>query len=140
MTIPVVRLAEIVDASNAVAGSASRLQKIARLADLLAQTRPDETEIAVSFLSGAPRQGRIGVGGAAIVEARDVLPSAESSLGLAEVDEAFGQVARRRQGPDRRGFAPDSCAASSSARRGTSRIFWCACCSASCGRAPSRAC
>jgi DNA ligase-1 len=89
-----VRLADLVAASTAVASCASRLQKIARLADLLARTRPDETEIAVSFLSGAPRQGRIGVGGAAIVEARDAPPAAGPSLDLAEVDEAFGQVAR----------------------------------------------
>ncbi len=87
------RLGELVDASHVVAESSSRLRKIERLADLLAKTPVDETEIVVAFLSGSLSQGRIGVGGAAIIEARSAKPSAEPSLEVREVDDAFGRIA-----------------------------------------------
>jgi DNA ligase-1 len=88
-----VLLSDVVEASRAVAESSSRLRKIARLSDLLAHTPPDEIDTVVAFLTGSPRQGRIGVGGATIVEARGVAPAQESSLQLREVDEVFGRIA-----------------------------------------------
>src|SRR5262245_11110163 len=45
------------------------------------------------MLSGEPRQGRIGIGGATIWAARDVPPSETSTLGLVDVDEVFTQIA-----------------------------------------------
>jgi len=83
-----VTLAELVDTSNAVAGVRSRLQKVARLADLLARLSRAEVPVAVAFLSGAARQGRIGVGGALIHAAREVAPAGEAALTLEEVDRA----------------------------------------------------
>lgn len=56
------RLQELVGASNAVAGVSGRLEKAARLAELLKRLPPDEIAAGVAFLSGALLQGRMGVG------------------------------------------------------------------------------
>src|SRR5262245_38231062 len=87
------RLSELVDVSRAVAESSSRLRKIELLADLLKRVPLLELEAAVGFLSGSPRQGRIGIGGAALSDARSVTPSDLSSLELIEVDRAFERFA-----------------------------------------------
>src|SRR6516164_2145427 len=103
------RLSEVVAASAAVAGTSGRLEKIGYLADLLVRTPPDELEIVVSFLTGEPRQGRLGVGGATLAPwwkaARDVLPAsspaaapsagshAPDALDLRDVDAAFERLA-----------------------------------------------
>src|SRR5207248_6031512 len=63
------------------------------LASLLNRLEPYEIEIAIAFLSGSPRQGRLGVGGAAVQAARDAEPAASASLDLLEVDAAFDSVA-----------------------------------------------
>ena len=55
-------LANVVAASNEVAGTSSRARKVAILAELLRALDAAEVPIAVGLLSGAPRQGRIGVG------------------------------------------------------------------------------
>jgi len=54
--------AEVVDVSAEVAGTRSRSRKIALLAGLLARLERSEVQVVVGFLSGVPRQGRIGVG------------------------------------------------------------------------------
>ena len=64
------RLRELVETSRAVGEVSGRLEKIGRLAALLERLAPEEIEIAASFLTGSPRQGRIGVGWALISEAR----------------------------------------------------------------------
>ena len=87
------RLSAVVETSMRVAESSGRLQKVALLADLLAQSPPEEIETVITFLSGTPRQGRIGVGWAAIVEAREAPPASEASLAVAEVDDTFGRIA-----------------------------------------------
>jgi DNA ligase 1 len=88
-----VRLADLVATSRAVAGSSGRLAKIAHLAALLKQLPPDDVDIAIAFLSGSPRQGRIGIGGSALSEARSVEPAASASIELREADAAFDRVA-----------------------------------------------
>src|SRR5262245_15794455 len=86
---------DLVATSNAVAQTSSRLAKIDRLADLLKRTPQEELELSIAFLTGAPRQGRIGIGGAALHSARDV-PSADvATLQLKEVDETFETVAAK---------------------------------------------
>ncbi len=55
-------LAEVAAASRDVTETRSRSRKVAILADLLGRLDPDEVPRAVGFLSGAPRQGRVGVG------------------------------------------------------------------------------
>src|SRR5262249_26069429 len=64
------RLAELVAASRAVSGSSGRLAKIGHLADILRRTPPDEIAVVVGFLSGQPRQGRLGIGGAQLAAMR----------------------------------------------------------------------
>jgi ATP-dependent DNA ligase I len=86
-------LTELVETSNAVAETSSRLAKIDRLADLLTRTPADELELSIAFLTGAPRQGRIGIAGAAIRSSRDVPPADQATLRLQEVDEAFEAIA-----------------------------------------------
>jgi len=88
-----VLLHELVSASAAVAEASSRLVKIGRLAALLQGVMPAEIEIAIAFLSGEPRQGRIGIGGAAIRDAKPLTAAASPMLELLEVDEAFERMA-----------------------------------------------
>ena len=86
-------LHDLVTVSAAVAEASSRLAKIGLLADLLRRVAPDEIEIAIGFLSGEPRQGRVGIGGATISSARDVPPADTPSLSLQDVDAAFTRIA-----------------------------------------------
>src|SRR4051812_39525552 len=82
------QLSRVVETSGRVAATTKRLEKIGLIAALLEQLQPEEVEIAVSFLSGSARQGRIGIGYSIL---RDVTgsPAAEPSLELLEVDRAF---------------------------------------------------
>ena len=86
------RLFEVVAASNAVAGTSGRLDKVGRLADLLKATPPDEIEIVVAFLTGEPRQGRLGIGWAQLSAARDVPPADVPSLEIHDVDASFARI------------------------------------------------
>jgi DNA ligase-1 len=83
------RLAEIVRASHAVTATSSRLGKVEVLAHQIRTAGHEEIEIVVAFLSGQTRQGRIGVGHAAISAAAGVTPADESSLELRDVDNRF---------------------------------------------------
>jgi DNA ligase-1 len=86
-------LSELVSTCRAVGETSARLQKIGHLAALLARVPPAEIEIAVAFLSGSARQGRIGIAGAAIAGARDATPAEASTLELPDVDLIFDRVA-----------------------------------------------
>lgn len=85
-------LAQIVDTSRAIGSTTKRLQKTELLAGLLKQLLPEEVETAVGFLSGGTRQGRIGIGYAALRDAR-TSAAAEPTLQLMEVDRAFDEIA-----------------------------------------------
>jgi len=87
------RFAQLVAASHSVAEASSRLQKIAYFAELLRSLHPDEIPIAIAFLTGSPRQGRIGVGYAAIREASRTPPASETTLELRDVDDACDGLA-----------------------------------------------
>ena len=85
------QLAELVRTSNQVAGTSSRLGKVAALADLLKRLERDEIPIALPYLSGDIRQGRLSLGHASLHRATG--PSlASSSLTLADVDAAFSSL------------------------------------------------
>src|SRR5262245_1030419 len=86
-------LHDLVTTSVAVAGASGRLVKIDRLASLLRRLAPEEVDIAVAFLSGELRQGRIGIGPAAIWEARPSAGAGMPTLRLVDVDEAFDRIA-----------------------------------------------
>ena len=86
------RLSELVSLSLALATTSGRLEKIARLAALLARLEPDEIDVAVGFLIGSPRQGRLGIGWATLDAARTV-PAVESPhLEVRDVDLGFEQI------------------------------------------------
>ncbi len=87
------RFAELVTTSGDVAARAGRLEKIGLLADLLGRLSREEIEVAVAFLSGSPRQGRIGAGASVIRAAADVSAAAAATLALLDVDAALARVA-----------------------------------------------
>jgi DNA ligase 1 len=78
-------LASVVDTSRRVTDTTKRLEKIDLLARLIRQLSPDEIEIVVPFLSGQTRQGRIGIGYAALRGARNS-PAASATLEILEID------------------------------------------------------
>jgi DNA ligase 1 len=83
--------ADVVEASRLVTDTSSRSRKVAILAELLRRLEPDEVPIVVGFLSGVPRQGRIGVGYAAVYRT-DARPALESSLNVSDVDVAISEI------------------------------------------------
>src|SRR6478752_5345737 len=85
-------LVDLVAASDRAAGTASRLAKRDTIAVLLRSAAPDEVEIAVAWLAGELRQGRIGVGWATLGALRGT-PAAEPRLTLGEADAALESVA-----------------------------------------------
>ncbi|HEV2856661.1 MAG TPA: ATP-dependent DNA ligase [Thermoanaerobaculia bacterium] len=85
-------LADLVNTSRRVAETRSRSEKTGALADLLRRLAPDEIDIAVAFLSGHLRQGRIGLGGAAVRNAMPGTAAEAPSLTLGEVDAAFERI------------------------------------------------
>ncbi len=87
------RLWDIVETSRRVAETSARREKIANLAALLGRLRPDEVGVAVAFLAGEPRQGRLGIGPAKLQAARPDSASAEPRLELMETDAALERIA-----------------------------------------------
>src|SRR2546423_6461949 len=86
------KLEDLVQVSAAVAATSGRLQKISKLAALLSRLTPDEVPVAVGFLIGWPRQGRIGVGWATVSGARERPPAIAPTLELRDVDAVFDQL------------------------------------------------
>ncbi len=85
-------LARVVETSERVAETSRRLAKIELLATLLKQLNGDECEIAVAFLCGYTRQGKIGIGYAAIRDAT-ALPAESAALEIVDVDRDFTALA-----------------------------------------------
>jgi ATP-dependent DNA ligase I len=100
-----VKLNDLVVVSNTVGSTASRLKKVDLLADLLHRAEPGEITIAIGFLTGWPRQGKIGIGWATLDAARPPNAAAEPTLTLADVDHTFAAlkaVSGRRSGAERK--------------------------------------
>ncbi|MEW5881723.1 MAG: ATP-dependent DNA ligase [Pseudomonadota bacterium] len=89
-------LADLVEASKRAAQTASRLGKRDAIAACLRAVAPDEVEIAVAFLSGETRQGRLGAGVATLSALRGGAAAAAPTLTLREVDDAFARIAATR--------------------------------------------
>ncbi len=95
-------LANVVETSQRVAETTKRLRKIDLLAALLRQLDPEETEIVVAFLSGGTRQGRIGIGYAALRDAA-APPSETAGLEVRETDAILESLAAAQgRGSERR--------------------------------------
>jgi DNA ligase-1 len=85
-------LANVVTTSQRVAETTRRLEKIDLLATLLKQLNPEEIEVAVAFLSGGTRQGRIGIGYASLRNAA-ASPAVVPGLEIRDVDRALESLA-----------------------------------------------
>jgi DNA ligase 1 len=86
-------LADLVDTSERVGATRSRLAKADHLAALLRRLGPGEVGLGVAYLAGELPQGRIGVGPSLL---RDAFPGAaaeEPALGLAETDATLSRIA-----------------------------------------------
>ena len=86
-----VLFADLVEASGRVQATRARSEKTRILADLLRRLDRADVEVAVSFLSGHTRQGRVGIGWATI-GGIDATPADHPSLTVGEVDRAVGQI------------------------------------------------
>jgi DNA ligase-1 len=84
-------LAAVVRTSAAVAATSSRLEKTRLIADCLRALEPGEVEIALPYLSGELRQGRLALGYATLQSAGGN-PAAGPALSLSEVDSAFDEL------------------------------------------------
>jgi DNA ligase-1 len=100
------RLATLVATSAEVGATSRRLEKTAKLANRLGELTGEDVAIAIGFLIGWPRQGKIGVGWASASASRDEPAAAEATLELRDVDEVFtalqqatgkGSTARRKE-------------------------------------------
>jgi DNA ligase 1 len=84
--------ADVVTASGEVAATSARSRKVAILAELLRRLEPGEVPVAVGFLAGIPRQGRIGIGYSTVYGV-EVEPAAEPSLTVEELDRTLTELA-----------------------------------------------
>ena len=82
-------LADVVRTSAQVASTSSRLAKTAALAERLRSLEPGEIEIALPYLSGDIRQGRLALGYKALQRAD---AAGTATLTLREVDTAFDAI------------------------------------------------
>jgi DNA ligase-1 len=88
-------LATVVAASRQVAATSARSAKTRLLADCLRAMNADELEIAVLYLSGEIRQGRIGIG-PSILRGCMTNAAADPGLGILEVDALLTALAAIR--------------------------------------------
>jgi DNA ligase-1 len=90
-----VLLADLVATSDTVASTRSRTEKIAALATLLQGLATDEVCAAVGFLTGEPRQGKVGIGWATLAGI-DAAPAATPTIAVLDVDATIDQVLATR--------------------------------------------
>ena len=84
---------ELVQTSRRVAETSGRLAKIGVVAAFLKRARPEEIETAVAFLSGSPRQGRVGIGYATLRAAKPPQPADAPTLELGTVEATLDRLA-----------------------------------------------
>src|SRR5581483_7671395 len=78
-------LAQIVETSRRVSQTTKRLEKADLLAQLLRRAPPEESEIAVAWLSGYTLQGKIGVGFRTL-QAASAEPAETATLQVGDVN------------------------------------------------------
>src|SRR5258706_8097777 len=86
-------LAEAVSTPARLAATRARSEKTGIIQDLLRRAEPGDIQIAVAYLSGGPRQPRIGVGGAQLRRAAEGSRAATPAITLREVDETLERIA-----------------------------------------------
>ncbi|MBV8951801.1 MAG: ATP-dependent DNA ligase [Actinobacteria bacterium] len=90
-------LADLVAASDSVAATSSRTAKIAAFADVLRALHPDEVPAAIGFLTGAPRQGKVGIGWATLAGIERA-PASAPSITVLELDSTIDRILTTRGG------------------------------------------
>jgi DNA ligase 1 len=92
--LPAVRFEALAATSRRLSETSGRREKIALLAALLAETPPEEIEVATAYLSGAVRQEKLGLGWATVQRALPGGAAAAPSVELSEVDATLDTIAR----------------------------------------------
>ena len=85
-------LSRLAGTRTALAATRSRLAKRDLIAEVLREASENDVEIVVAYLSGGLRQRRTGVGWRTLQNPPS--PAADPSLTVAEVDQAFAEMAR----------------------------------------------
>ncbi|HEY6417164.1 MAG TPA: hypothetical protein VIX41_13025, partial [Acidimicrobiales bacterium] len=85
------RFADVVATTSAVTATRARSRKVAALADLFARLDPVEVPVVVAILTGAPRQGRIGIGWRTVAAIEEP-PSPEPQLEVADIDATLDRL------------------------------------------------
>lgn len=85
-------LARVADVSRQVAATSARSHKISALAELFADSRPEDVALVISYLAGQVPQGRIGIGWSVLKE--PVPPADTASLTLSDTDTALTVLAQ----------------------------------------------
>ena len=83
---------DLAAASQRVAATSKRSEKVVAIAELLRATPEDEIEAAIGLLIGEPRQGRLGVGWATMSNLQ-VAAASEPSLTIHDIDAVLTVVA-----------------------------------------------
>jgi DNA ligase-1 len=86
------RLAEIVDASGAIAATRSKKEKVQHLARIVRGLAPDEMIAGVSYLAGEVPEGRLGVGWATVKSFAEAGAAPQPSIELLDVSRAFVEI------------------------------------------------
>ncbi|MFI1398313.1 ATP-dependent DNA ligase [Streptomyces sp. NPDC020681] len=89
-------LGRLADVSRDVAATSARSRKIAMLAELFGDTRPEHVALVISYLAGRLPQGRIGIGWSALKE--PPAPASTPTLTVSATDAALTRLAEL-QGP-----------------------------------------
>ncbi|MFD7446325.1 ATP-dependent DNA ligase [Streptomyces sp. NPDC059909] len=85
-------LARLADVSRQIAAEPSRTRKIAALASLFADARPEEVALVIAYLAGRLPQGRLGVGWSVLKD--QPRPAEEPSLTVVGTDAVFTALAQ----------------------------------------------
>ena len=86
-------LADAAAVSRRVSETSSRLQKIRELSEHLRELAPDEIPIALAFLSGETRQGKLGISYATLRSTEGGGPALQPTLTLQDVDACLTALA-----------------------------------------------
>jgi DNA ligase-1 len=86
-----VRFADVVATTSEVSATRARSRKVAALADLFTRLDPAEVPVVVAILTGAPRQGRIGIGWRTVAAIEEP-PSPEPQLEVADIDATLDRL------------------------------------------------
>ena len=89
-------LADLVQTSQDVGETSSRLAKVRALATRLRALDPDEIAIGAHYLSGSAPQGRFGVGYSVLRGAGESEATREPTLTLTDVDRRLSEIAVMR--------------------------------------------